>query len=267
MSSVEQIEHVTSSAVRALCNSLAPSCVGCPSAQLFSSVDDDLSTGDIRVKLNVRCDKMGMSGPACPDGGTPGQTYLKDVGVTRTLGETQLSKAFAVVRGVDVVSADAKRMLKSPAYIDGIHSLVREQELELAKDLHIVNETIDFVTHAEPLDTPIIWVGDTAFTTYSEARSTYVLQHDHQYYTHRDHRSGICEPTPYMKDHFPKAHQAPFGIFTDPPDSAKEKRPRQAVRDEDGDVQFLGNDHPTKPETYIPPPTQEELYEDWGNFA
>lgn len=251
-----------------MCYVLSPSCIGCPSAKSYISTDKDLIRDEIKVKITVRCEKMGMLGPACPDGGTPGGTYLKDIGVTRRLGEQLVAKTFGISREIQMggvghyVTGD---VVKAPDFIESVKVLFKSEEDRTARLLHEMTETIRYVTEGEMLDEPIVWIGEEKFETLGQAQGSYIKDHVMPIRETLSPSSTYCAPTPYMKDHFPKEYVRNFGILTDPPEHAVRKRQKEASFE---DVRFFGDDIPTPPKVYVPPPPdQDELYEDWGSFA
>ena len=256
------IKTLTSSSVRALSDIMAPSCIDCPFARQFVSVDRSMERDDIRVKISVRCDKMVVIGPACPDGGQPSGVYLKDLGVPRKLGEQQIKSVFRIDRfEIDEASFDIESMLKAPDYINHIKFAFEEQAHERDAVLHEMNETLNFMIPGETLSEPIKWLGgEPDFDTFNKARDCYIENHVIPYRENMDH-TLLCDPTPYMEKYFPKEYIRPFGVMTD------HIAGRAETRDSFDGVAFLGDAPPSQPTTYEPPPTQDELYEDWGNFA
>lgn len=260
-----KIQNLTSLSVRALSDTLAPSCIDCTFARPFVSVDRGMERDDLRVKISVRCDKMTMIGPACPDGGQPGETYLKDLGITRRLGEQQIERSF----GIDSFERDMEGALKSSGYIEHIKLAFKEQAHNRDAVLHEMNETLNFVTSGGAhSDEPIAWLkGEATFDTFHKAREVYINNHIQPYRERLNDASLICDPTPYMKKYFPKECQLPFGIMTDhSTESAEKRRLAMEARDSHEGVIFLGDDSPPRSTNYEPP-TQDELYEDWGSFA
>ena len=262
---------MTEVAVKGICHVLSPSCIGCPSAKSYISTDKDPMRDETKVKITVRCDKMGMLGPACPDGGTPGGTYLKDLGVTRRLGEQLVAKTFGVSREIEMKEAGhyvTGDVVKAPDFVRSVEILFKNEEDSTARLLHEMNETIRYVTDGDVMRGPIEWIGEEKYNTLNhQAKGSYIKDHVVYCREHLIPGSPYCTPTPYMKEHFPKEYVRNFGILTDPPERAESRQPREAVQDEFGNVQFFGDDIPPTPKAYDPPPTQDELYEDWGSFA
>jgi len=267
-----KIEYKTDSTIRGINNIIAPSCVDCPHAKKFVSVDQNPEKDETVVKITARCERMTMLGSVCPDGGEPGKTYLKDLGIPRKLGEQLISSSFSIGRfelEEDRIGSDSiETMLKKPSYVEYINQKFKEQADENASILHEMTETINFVSNADSLDEPIAWLkSEPEFETFNQARADYITQHIQPYQENMDHSSIICNPTPYMKKYFPKKYVQPFGVMTERPISATKTPTREAVRGQHGNIISIGGDKPPEPNTYIPPPTQEEIYEDWGSFA
>ena len=253
-------EHFTDAAVRAISNSLAPSCIGCPFARQFVSADRELERDGTRIKISVRCDKMTMLGPACPDGGQPGSTYLKDIGIPRKLGEQQLDKSF-ILDHFDTESGFNVDMFKEPGYATYVKVAFEDRSYEIGGLLHNLDETINFVNNGEPMPEPILWSSEERFETIDQAKTGYIKQHVMEYERNRDEVSLICEPTSYMKEHFPEEYQRHFGVMTEYDDRRSPRR-----MSEDADIRFLGEDMPPPPPSE-PELAKDEIYEDWGTFA
>lgn len=267
MTSIDKIAHMTEVTVRGLCHHLSPFCIGCPCAKSYVSTDKNPMRDETKVKIIVRCDKMGMLGPACPDGGTPGGTYLKDLGVTRKLGEQSLAKTFGISRemtkGLDHYASGS--VFKAPEFSESISIYFKAEEDSVARLLHEMTETIRYVTEGEDVSEPIVWIGEKKFETLNQAQDSYIKDHVIHIREALMPGSPYCAPTPYMKDHFPKEYVRNFGILTDPYEHAAPKRSKGASFE---DVRFFGDDIPAPPKAYVPPsPDQDELYEDWGSFA
>ena len=264
MESSKRIEHFTDMAVRAISNSLAPSCIGCPFTRQFVSADRELERDGIKVKISARCDKMTMLGPACPDGGQPGSTYLKDLGIPRKLGEQQFDKSFVVDRlAMAAVGRRDLDMFRAPNYVNHVKVAFEDHADEIGAFLHNMDETINFVNNGEPMVEPILWNGETKFETLDQAKTGYVERHVTEYDRNRDEVSLICEPTSYMKEHFPEEYQRHFGVMTE-----YERKTRVQARDEFADVKFVGDfPPPTPPPSSEPELAKDEIYDDWGTFA
>lgn len=264
MKSTEKIEHITGLAVRSICQILSPSCIGCPSAKVFISADRDVMRDGVKTKINVRCEKTGMTGPVCPDRGQPGETYLKDLGVTRRLGEQQLSKTFNLdhLTTGDFSLAEVETLVKSSGYLNVVNGIFKQQEVENDEILHEMDETLRSVVGGRYRDSPIVWSLEHKFKTLHEAKAEYLDNHVQEYRINSDAVSGRCKPTVYMETYFPKEYRVSFGIRDGGPMVPDRLKPVQAARDESGDVTFFGDEPQPGPE-----PTHDEIYEDWGSFA
>ena len=235
---------------------------------VFVGLDPDHSRDCIHVKINIRCNNVGKSGPVCPDGGEPGGTYLKDIGMPRTLGEQQIAKSFTMDRWLsDFSMVELGGLIKSPGYLEGITARFEYEADERHKMLHDLHATMEFVVAGEPLETPIIWAGYKEFKTFDQARASLIQNHIQPYRMNQQGTTLMCDPTPYMEDNFPKQYRREFGVMTEYDGRGRIGKPPREVRHAPEEVRFLGDDPPSKPKTYIPEPTQEDIYEDWGNFG
>ena len=249
------------SSVKAICDLLAPSCIGCPHAKLVSSVDLHMERDATRIQLSARCDYIGRSGEFCPDGGMPGETYLNVMGVTRSLGESQVRHVYSISRH-EIEHRKVKQGTDSSAYQVIISGTFKEEKFKSDELLHILHETISFVEAGETWadDGPMVWKGPTAFVTQKEAQAEYITKHIRPYQLDMDHMTRICEPTSYMKANFPKEHIRDFGIFVEFDEkAAKQVRMMPPMQAADGPQDTI-----REPDLVVP---QEELYEDWGSFG
>ncbi len=256
MDIADYISERTSIAVRQVSEKLAPTCVGCPFAKVFISEQPDPMRDAHLLKINFRCDRMGMAGKVCPDGGDPTLKYAKDAGMRRNISEQQFAVNVNLERHMmDATTSMVSDLLKNDGYMDMLKAKIHERKDLIGESFHILNETIAFVTeNRHTSDHPILWVGDE-IETLSEAREEFNLRHKREYRQNVDNSSQMCKPTPYMKDHFQTIWQTPFGIFVD----------------------YKGNKHQTfnrgiAEVVHIPKEfeirlSQEEIYEDWGSFG
>lgn len=256
----DYIEERTKIAVRATANKLAPTCLGCPFAKVFISEDRDFEKDAHRLRLNFRCAKMGEAIIKCPDGGDPTRRYAKDIGMWRTLSENQLafdtSLSYPMMKGTD--TARLSRLLKSSEYMSLIGSKIGKEKYQTEERLHVWNEALSFVNRDKEME-PVLWIGGEGHENFGAAINELERFHILEYTRDLDRSSGICEPTTYMKRHLPDHLQRPFGIFVDSKNKTSDKT-------HEG-VDFLGDDLPREIKTYVPEPTQDELYEDWGVFG
>ena len=246
-------------------------------ARPFISERQDLRTQDHIIKLNMRCDNMGKTGAICPDGGDPTTKYVKDIGMTRRLYEQQVSHNFILhpLRMQDM-TGDISETLKSKTYMSMIDSKINDVQDRRARQLHIIHETIDFVDKDRlpsfpPIivskslygavestimarSQPMVWLGEGQ-DRWETAKHDLTRSHIIEYRQGVEGSSQICEPTTYMKAHFPKDSVIPFGIFVDEPDTVVHhaRRPEEISR----------YDLPPDP----PPPKNEDIYENWATFG
>lgn len=259
MDTEEYIEHKTSTIIRSIANKLAPTCVGCPLAKIFVSEDRDFTRDSHRLKVNFRCDKMGMIGPICPDKGDPTLRYAKDVGMRRLLSEDQISVETGLeYRDMKASTVEVSKLLKSNAYMDVLHAEVREEKNRIGERLHVFNEALNFASSITFDDSsePILWIGEEGHDTFIDALNEVVTKHTIEYRAEVDRSTGICEPTAYMKEHLSDNLSVPFGIFVDFEGEnfrSFTREPREVV-------------HMPK-ELELPIRPQEEIYEDWGSFG
>lgn len=250
------ISDRTELAVRAISEKLAPTCVNCPNAKLFISEMQDLYRDAHNVKINVRCDKMGIQGNVCPDGGDPREKYAKDIGMMRNLSEEQVAFRIVLENYMmgDSKRSDIAKIVKSREYLDLINEKVKGIKSELDDKLHIMNEAIAYVSHHIDNTIPILWVGDYQWDNMSEALDEYYSDHESEYREKLELSSGMCSPTVYMKNHFEEDFQRPFGVLVD----------REVANGSSGTN--LG-EMIKIPEEFLGTIDPEELYEDWGSFG
>ena len=235
-------------------------------AKLFVSEEPDLKRDRHRLKINVRCDKMGMIGNICPDRGDPTLKYAKDIGMRRSLSEQQYAININLeYHMMDLTKLDSlSNILKSGAYTSLVKSKMGAEKHRIDAKLHIYNEAVDYANQGSIKTETIAWIGE-GHESFSTAMGEVTSKHIFEYREQVSRASGICEPTTYMTEHLPKALHNPFGIFVN------FEGHKMGMEPIDEDVGFLGEDAPPKlaPETvaFVPEPTQDELYEDWGAFG
>ena len=257
MDAEDYIEDKTTAIVRSICDKLAPTCVGCPMAKVFVSQDPNPERDDHRLKINLRCDKMGMIGNICPDRGDPSRKYAKDIGMRRLLSEEQLSNTTNLDRFgmAGRNNTDIGRILGGEFYLNLVRSKMKEQYRRTEAKLHIFNEAVSYVAQGRSVNIePVFWIGEESHDSLSEAVVEVEVKHRLEYEQKVEFSTGICEPTTYMKEHLQKELQRPFGVFV------------EHAKLHEG-IDFLGEELPPKPIVHVPEPTQDELYADWGAYG
>ncbi len=261
MKTAEYIDDMTGMGVKSIAERLAPACIGCPLAKVFISEDRIDSSDCHLVKINIRCDKMGIHGNICPDGGDPRKKYATDIGMMRNLCDEQLATNvqlhYFMMPGTTTV--EVSRLLKSDSYRDMIQRKFKKVKNDLDETLHIMNETIAYVSAHCTKTEPITWNGKE-ISNLSQAIGDVRSKHYEEYRSETSMRSsGICVATEYMKEHFEKEFQTPFGIFVDSPSEYE-------------GVSFMGDEAMTKEEIDMPKAFKkliepEEVYDNWASFG